>query len=231
MISLVAFDADDTLWHNETIFSLTQEKFKQLLSAYHSPDWIEKKLYETEMRNIRHFGYGVKGFTLSMIETAIELSEGRIRGTEIRQIIDLAKEMLKSPVKLLEHVKETIILLAETYRLMLITKGDLFDQESKIARSGLSRYFTHIEIVSGKQEDTYRKILQKHDLAAAEFLMVGNSIKSDIIPVIELGSRAVYIPYHITWEHEALEEPENPAGYYTLDHIGQLPDLLKALPG
>ena len=231
MISLVAFDADDTLWHNETIFSLTQEKFKQLLSDYHGPDWIEKKLYETEMRNIHHFGYGVKGFTLSMIETAIELSEGRISGSQIKQIIELAKGMLKSPVKLLDHVKDTITLLSESYRLMLITKGDLFDQESKIARSGLSRYFTHIEIVSAKQEDTYRNILQKHDIAAAEFLMVGNSMKSDIIPVIAPGGTAVHIPYHITWEHETLEEPKNRDGYYTLDHIGQLPNLLENVKG
>jgi putative hydrolase of the HAD superfamily len=228
-VLLLAFDADDTLWHNEIIFSTTQEKFRQLLSAYHNPEWIEKKLYETEMRNIHHFGYGIKGFTLSMIETAIELSEGRIKGGEIKELINLAKEMLKSPVKLLENVKETISLLAGTYNLMLLTKGDLFDQESKIARSGLARYFAHIEIVSKKETETYRKILQRHNIAAGNFLMVGNSLKSDIFPVIALGGRAVYIPYHITWEHETLDEPKNSAGHFTLDHIGRLPDLLKTL--
>lgn len=230
MISLIAFDADDTLWHNEDIFSLTQEKFNRLLAAYHSPEWIEKKLYETEMRNIQHFGYGIKGFTLSMIETAIELSEGRIRGIEIREIINFAKEMLKSPVKLLDNVRETIARLAESYNLMIITKGDLFDQESKIARSGLARYFEHVEIVSKKEKETYRKILRRHGINPGNFLMVGNSMKSDVIPVIALGARAVYLPYHLTWEHESPEvEKKRLTGIFKLDHIGQLPGLLNTL--
>lgn len=230
MITLIGFDADDTLWHNETIFSLTQEKFNQLLSAYHKAEWIEKKLYETEMRNIQQFGYGIKGFTLSMIETAIELSEGRIRGIEIREIINLAKEMLKSPVKLLDNVRQTIARLAESYNLMIITKGDLFDQESKIARSGLAQYFKHVEIVSKKEKETYRKILRRHRVDPGNFLMVGNSMKSDIIPVIALGARAVYLPYHLTWEHESPQVDEkNLSGFFKLDHIGQLTELLSTL--
>src|SRR5215467_6774277 len=136
-IDLIAFDADDTLWHNETIFVTAQEKFKQLLAKYHSEDWIDRKLYETEGRNLQHFGYGVKGFTLSMIETAIELSEGRITGTEIQTVIQLGKEMLRAPVELLEGVEDCIDELLKSYRLMVITKGDLFDQETKLARSGL----------------------------------------------------------------------------------------------
>lgn len=207
-IEVIAFDADDTLWHNESIFTLTQDKYKKLLAKYHSEEWIESKLYDTETRNIQHFGYGVKGFTLSMIETAIELSEGRISGAEINQIIEYAKEMLKSPTELLEDVEETIFNLSKTHELMIITKGDLFDQESKIARSGLAEYFGHVEIVREKDDEVYQKILGKNKLDPEKFLMVGNSLKSDILPVIRIGAEAVHIPYHTTWAREMVEEKE-----------------------
>lgn len=230
MITLIAFDADDTLWHNENLFSQTQEKFKQLLSTYHSPEWVEKKLYETEMRNLRHFGYGIKGFTLSMIETAIELSQGQIAAADILEIINFAKEMLKAPVKLLDHVAETVARLAESYDLMIITKGDLYNQEEKISRSGLGHYFKHIEIVSKKEEETYRKILRRCGIDPANFLMVGNSMKSDIIPAITIGAKAAYLPYHLTWQYESpqVDEKKLP-GFFKIDHIGQLPELLNAL--
>jgi putative hydrolase of the HAD superfamily len=161
MLDMIAFDADDTLWHMESLFHLTHEKYAELLSPYHSADWIGKKLYETEMRNLKHFGYGVKGFTLSMIETAIELTEGRIKGDEIQKIVELGKQMLKAPVQLLEHVEDTIKTLSAIYPLMLLTKGDLFDQESKIARSGLSTYFKYIEIRTHKTKAVYRAVFKK----------------------------------------------------------------------
>ena len=207
-IDVIAFDADDTLWHNESLFTVTQSKFKQLLATYHGDEWIEAKLNETERRNIEHFGYGIKGFTLSMIETAIELTEGRISGAEIQQIIDYAKAMRQAPVELLDGVAETVSALADQYTLMLITKGDLFDQESKIARSGLGDYFTHVEIVSEKNSGVYRAIIAKHQLDPRRFLMVGNSIKSDIRPALAAGLGAVFIPNENTWalEHAVLDE-------------------------
>ncbi len=230
MFDVIAFDADDTLWHNETLYSITQDKFKQLLSRYRSTNGIDRELYETEIRNLRHYGYGIKSFTLSMIETAIELTGGRVRGEEIREIIDFAREMLEAPVQLLEGVQEVVHTLSASHPLMIITKGDLFDQESKIARSGLADYFTHVEIVSHKTEDTYKALLAKHNIHPERFLMVGNSLKSDILPSVAIGSQAVYIPYHTTWVHELVVSPgENQTGYFELEHIGQLPVLVEKL--
>ena len=226
MIEVLAFDADDTLWHNESLFTVTQSRFKRLLAAYHGDEWIEAKLNETERRNIEHFGYGIKGFTLSMIETAIELTEGRISGAEIQEIIGYAKAMLLAPVELLDGVRETVGELAGLYPLMLITKGDLFDQESKIARSGLGDHFSHVEIVSEKNVGVYRAIMAKHRLDPSRFWMVGNSIKSDILPVVAAGGRAVYVPYHTTWVHERVSDYDA-ASFYEIDHIGLLPGLLR----
>ncbi len=227
---VIAFDADDTLWHNEQLFIRTQEKFKQLLAHYHSPEWIEERLYQTEMRNLQHFGYGIKAFALSMIETAVELTEGRITGSDIQTIIDSAKTMLAAEVELLEHVADTIAGLATTYTLMLITKGDLFDQETKIARSGLAQHFRHVEIVSDKREESYAKLFQRHNIAPERFLMVGNSLRSDILPVLALGASAVYVPYQHTWAHEAAEQPPaEQQNYYEVAHLGLLPHLLARL--
>lgn len=230
MFDAIAFDADDTLWHNETLYSDTQYKFQQLLENYQNGQFVDRRLYETEMRNLKLFGYGIKGFTLSMIETAIELSDGRIQGHEIQSIIDLAKEMLSAPVQPLEHVEDVIRELSAKYSLMIITKGDLFDQETKVARSGLAGYFDHVEIVSSKSSETYDAILASYGLDAGRFLMVGNSLKSDILPVLEIGGRAVHIPYHITWAHEtAIEGDGRPGEYYELENIEQLPALLDDL--
>lgn len=229
-IDVIAFDADDTLWHNEHLYLNTQNKFKQLLHQYHNDEWIEQRLNETEIRNLQHFGYGIKGFTLSMIETAIELSEGRVGVKEIQTIIGFGKEMLQAPVELLDGVRETIVQLAETYELMLITKGDLLDQEAKIARSGLGDYFSHIEVVSEKNAETYRKIWAKHGITTQRFLMVGNSLKSDILPVVAMGGRAVYIPYKTMWVHESVaEEDSDDRQYVTVENINFLPALLDAL--
>lgn len=207
-IEIIAFDADDTLWHNESLFTITQDKYKKLLSKYHSEEWIDQRLFDTETENIQHFGYGVKGFTLSMIETAIELSEGRITGAEINQIIEFAKVMLKSPIELLEGVADTIERLSKTHDLMIITKGDLFDQESKIARSGLADYFSKIEIVKEKDDAIYQKILDRHKIDKDKFVMVGNALKSDILPVLRIGASAIHIPYHTTWAREIVADDE-----------------------
>lgn len=230
MFELIAFDADDTLWHNESLYLLTQDKFKGLLSRYHSAEWIEQKLYETEVRNLRYFGYGVKGFTLSMIETAIELTEGRIQGNDIQLIINFAKEMQKAEVQLMDRAAETVAALSKSYRLMLLTKGDLFDQETKIARSGLAPYFKHIEIVSEKTPQTYQTLLAKYHLNPRQFLMVGNSLNSDILPVVAIGGQAIYIPHHLTWAHETRADQEAVfKDYFELEHLGLLPALLEQL--
>lgn len=226
---VVAFDADDTLWHNERLYVDAQARFKKLLAPYHEPQWIDERLYQAELRNLGHFGYGIKGFALSMIETAVELTEGAISGSEIQTIIDIAKSMLSAEVELLGHAAETIPLLAQRYPLMLVTKGDLRDQEIKIARSGLGEHFRHVEIVSEKNAASYAALLKRHALPPERFLMVGNSLRSDILPVLEIGGSAVYIPYLYTWGHEAADPPEGQPGYYHLEHLGLLPELLQRL--
>ena len=230
LFDVIAFDADDTLWHNERLYVDTQAKFANLLAQYHEPEWIGARLYQTEMRNIQHFGYGIKAFALSMIETAVELTEGRISGHDIQALIDLAKEMLNADVQLLDKVRETLSELAVHYHLMVITKGDLLDQETKITRSGLAGYFQQIEVVSHKTRGRYERLLRKHALAPSRFLMVGNSLRSDIWPILELGGYAVHIPYELTWTHEVSDPPpvEQP-GFYQLEHVGQLPTLLEKI--
>ncbi len=224
MITDIAFDADDTLWHNERIFIDAKERFKALLARYHSPEWNEQRLDETEAKNIRHFGYGIKGFTLSMIETAIELTDGRVTATEIGEILDTAKTMMASPIETLEGVRETVRALADRYRLMVITKGDLFDQESKIARSGLGDFFAAVEIVSEKHPDAYRSILRRHGMRPERFLMVGNSLRSDILPVVDIGGNAVHIPYETEWFLDRVPVEElNGRSFSTLRSISDLP--------
>ncbi len=227
---LIAFDADDTLWHNEILYRDAQARFIQLLSAYHSQEWIEQRLYATEMRNLAHFGYGIKAFALSMIETAIELTEGRIQGREIGHIIEFAKDMLNARVQLLDGVEETLHRLSAAYPLILITKGDLLDQEGKISASGLRGYFQAVEIVSGKSPETYRAILTRRGVDPDRFLMVGNSARSDILPVLEIGGWAVYIPYPLTWAHETHPEGEIVSDRtFELESIAGLPALLDNL--
>lgn len=225
-ITAVGFDADDTLWHNESLYHMTQEKYRTLLARYHDAEWIDRKLYETEMRNLQRFGYGIKGFTLSMIETAIELTQGRVPAADIQQIINNAKEMMAAPVELLPCVRETLTLLHSRFRLLLITKGDLIDQETKLARSGLGDLFDAVEVLSEKHAAAYQTVLAKHTLTPGQFLMVGNSVRSDILPALALGAQAVHIPYHITWEHEQAEPHENAPGLYELDSMCELAALV-----
>ncbi|HEX6096553.1 MAG TPA: HAD family hydrolase [Thermoanaerobaculia bacterium] len=227
MVDLIAFDADDTLWHNERMFQATEAQFAELLSGYHPPEWVRERLFATEMKNLGHFGYGIKGFILSMIETALDLTEARIGGPEIKRIVDWGHEMLLHPVQLLDGVRETIEALNGRYRLMLLTKGDLFDQESKLARSGLGEYFDAVEIVSTKSAATYRTIMTRHAIAPERFVMVGNSLRSDVLPALDAGGLAVHIPYETTWAHERLDE-EALAGreFAVLERISELPDWL-----
>lgn len=229
---VIAFDADDTLWHNERLFVDAQARFKALLARYHEPEWIGERLYDAEVRNLPHFGYGIKAFALSMIETAVELTEGRVSGRDIQAVVDIAREMIAADIELLEHAAETVARLADTYTLMLITKGDLRDQEAKVARSGLAPYFRHVEVVSEKTAETYAGLLRRHAIAPARFLMVGNSLRSDVLPVLALGASAVYVPYRLVWAHEVVTPPSaGQAGYYELEHLGLLPDWLEGLDG
>jgi putative hydrolase of the HAD superfamily len=223
MFDIIAFDADDTLWHNETLFQATAREFAALLAAHHPPEWIQERLFATEMKNLRHFGYGIKGFMLSMIETSIDLTEGRVTGAQIRTILDWGHGMLQAPIALLDGVGETIAALAGQHRLMLLTKGDLFDQESKLARSGLGEHFRAVEIVSEKSARTYASIMTRHQVEPARFLMVGNSLRSDILPVLEAGGTAIHIPYPTTWAHEHVaEEAMSGKVFTTLGSIREL---------
>lgn len=230
MFDVIAFDADDTLWYNETRYLQAQSQYSQLLSRYHCQNRAVQRLDEIELQNVRSYGYGIKSFTLSMIEAAIELTGGQITSSEIREILNLGKQMLVAPVEPFEHTAETLTRLSRNYDLMLITKGDLFEQGLKIERSGLSQHFRHIEIVGEKTAASYRTLLERHKLDAKRFLMVGNSLKSDILPVLEIGGRAVYIAYEHTWIHERVTDNEIAQdGYYELEHLGELPALVEKL--
>lgn len=227
-VKTIAFDADDTLWVNEPIFTDTRLKFEEILSEYISiNETLEKELYAVESRNLRLFGYGIKGFTLSMIESALELTNYQIHGKDIEKIILLGKEMLEHPVNVLPDVANVLDILENHYQLMIITKGDLWDQENKIARSGLIRFFDKVEIVSEKNPETYAEVLKRNSVETSEFLMVGNSVKSDILPIIELGAKAIHIPFHDTWAHEVVDKSEiKDLPYIEMSKISELPDFL-----
>ena len=226
-IKTIAFDADDTLWVNEPLFRINEEKFDSLLKSYISDNQITAKLYDTEIRNLKHFGYGIKGFILSMIETAIELTNGKIKGCDLKKIIDWGKNQIEHPVNVLDDVESVLETLNDKYKLMIITKGDLFDQESKIARSGLADYFDIIEIVSEKDEATYSSLMKKHNLNPSELLMIGNSLKSDILPLIKLGAKAIHIPFHTTWVHEEISSKDlESTNHITVNKIIDILEML-----
>lgn len=230
MIELVALDADDTLWHNEPLYTSTREQFTAMLARYQPEGIAEDRLYDVEMRNLEHFGYGVKGFVLSMIETAVELTGGRIEGTDISTILEWGRSMLRHPVELLDGVREAVESLAQDYPLILLTKGDLLHQESKLARSGMGQLFKGIEIVSEKDAHVYRGVMQRYAVPGERFVMVGNSLRSDILPVLQAGGHAVYVPYEISWVHERVS-PEALADvqYHQVSHMRELPELLRSL--
>lgn len=226
----IGFDADDTLWHNETIFERVHERYRALLARYHDAATVDRTLLATEKRNLELYGYGVKGFTLSAIETAIELTSGRISAEEIRLLIANGQEMLAHPVELLDGVAETLAELSAEFQLLLITKGDLRDQQRKLAKSGLAERFRHVEIVSEKDASTYATILRRYTLTPERFLMVGNSLKSDILPVLELGAAAAHVPYHLMWALEHSETPRGTAGrFFELKSVREIPALARGL--
>jgi putative hydrolase of the HAD superfamily len=230
MIRIIGFDADDTLWRNEDIFEHAHERYRALLAQYHPAAEVDRVLFATEMRNLGLYGYGVKGFTLSCVETAVALSGGRVTGQEIAEIIATGREMLAHPVELLTGVAEVIPALARDYRLLLITKGDLHHQERKIAASGLAGHFHAVEIVSEKDGAAYDRIRRRHALAWEEFAMVGNSLKSDILPVLRLGGAGVHVPYHLTWQHEHVEEaPLDQPRFRRVERLADLPAVVAGL--
>ena len=224
----IGFDADDTLWQNEVYFERVHERYRQLLAHHHDAATVDRTLFATEMRNLPLYGYGAKGFTLSAIETAVELSRGKISAEEIRELIVLGQGMLAHPVELLDGVTETLAELAGGYRLLVITKGDLHHQERKLARSGIAAHFRHVEIVSEKDEGTYATIWRRHGIEARRFLMVGNSLKSDIAPVLALGGAGVHVPYHLTWAAEHVEKaPEAGANFFQIKTLRELPAVVR----
>jgi putative hydrolase of the HAD superfamily len=230
MIEIIGLDADDTLWHNEPLYHRAKKTFIKILADYGDPQEIKAWLDKTEVRNIEYYGYGIKSFALSMIEAATDISKGQVTGAEIGEIIAIGKKMLKAPVELVEGAEETLKQLAAQYELILITKGDLFEQERKIDHSGISNYFRYLEVVGEKSEASYRKILGQYNLNPARFMMVGNSLRSDILPVIGIGGQAVYIPNEHTWFHEhASQEEIGEINFGELERLSQLPDYLERI--
>lgn len=218
-LSVIGFDADDTLWQNESFFRLTEDRFAELLSDYADGGPLRDRLLEAEIRNIGHYGFGIKGFMLSMIETAVEVTDARVDGRVIGQILEMGQEMLRHPIHLLPHVEETLGALSERYPMVLITKGDLLHQEQKLAASGLGDLFAAVEIVSEKHPGTYDRAFSLHGQGPRHAMMVGNSMKSDIRPALDVGAFAVYVPHGETW---ALEHAETPVGH---PRFHELPDL------
>ncbi len=230
VFDVIAFDGDDTLWHNETLYAAAQAEFRGLLEKHHPAETVDRRLYQTEMRNLEFYGYGIKSFTLSMIETATELADGRLTAEEVRAILAIGRSMLTAEVQLLEHAEPTVAQLAGVYPLMLITKGDLRDQKRKLAKSGLAPHFRHIEIVTSKTRGDFEEILGKYQIDPAHFLMVGDSLRSDVVPVLELGGQVVHIPYKLAWAHEVVPNAHSTGpGYHHLEHLGLLPSLVQEI--
>jgi len=228
-ITTIGFDADDTLWQNEHFFRLTQERFAELLADHAERPHLEAALLEAERRNLGHYGFGIKGFVLSMIETAIDVTEGHVPASVIRQIIEAGQEMLSHPIELLPHAREAVEGLAGTHRIVLITKGDLLDQERKLAQSGLGELFHGVEIVSDKKPPIYAEIFARHGDGAERAMMVGNSVKSDVIPPIEAGGWGTYVPHGLIWEIERAEKPEDHPRYREIADLGALPALVETI--
>jgi putative hydrolase of the HAD superfamily len=229
MLTTIGFDADDTLWHNETFFRLTQERFGRLLADHCATDQVHARLLAAERRNLGHYGFGVKGFTLSMIETAIEVSAGRVPAAVIGEILAAGREMLEHPVHLLPHARAAVATLAAAYRVVLITKGDLLDQERKLAQSGLGDLFHGVEIVSDKTPAIYRAAFARHGTGADQGLMVGNSLKSDVLPMLAAGGWGVHVPHELTWALESADPPTGNPRFHCLPDLGGLPDLVGRL--
>lgn len=230
-IQVIAFDADDTLWVNEPYFQETEKKFCALLEDYLPHHTVMQELFKTEMQTLSLYGYGIKGFTLSMIETAMRVSENKVSMHIIEKIIQYGKDQMERPIEMLEGMEEALHLLKKQYRLVVATKGDLVDQERKLRKSGLEHYFHHIEIMSDKQQADYSKLIKHLDIPPANFLMIGNSLKSDVMPVLALGAHAIHIPYHTTWAHEMVEHTVDHPNFRQAESIKDiLPNLLGPIP-
>lgn len=228
ILTTIGFDADDTLWHNERYFRLTQDHFAELLADHTERDTLMGRLLAAERRNLPHYGFGIKGFTLSMIETAIEVTDGRVPASVISQILDAGRDMLSHSVDLLPHAAQTIQTLRSDYKVLVITKGDLLDQERKLAQSGLRDLFHGIEIVSAKTPEAYTRIFAQHGSGTDQGLMVGNSMASDVIPMIDAGGWGVFVPHGISWAIEHAAAPEHPK-FHEITDLGNLPKLVKSI--
>lgn len=225
-IKAVAFDADDTMWINEPYFQQIEDKFCTLLEDFATRHSISQELLRTEIQNLSIYGYGVKGYTLSMIETALNISNKKMDIEVIEKAIEYGKDMLSKPVELIDDIELVLQQLKLKYRLVVATKGDLLDQEQKLKRSGLENYFHHIEVMSDKKEDDYKKLIKHLDIQPQEFLMIGNSLKSDVLPVLALGGHAIHIPFHTTWDHEKIDHHVEHENFMSLNKISELMEYL-----
>jgi putative hydrolase of the HAD superfamily len=221
-IRVIAFDADDTLWVNEPYFQETEKKFCDLFENYLPHHTISRELLQTEIKNLGLYGYGVKGFMLSMVETALRISDKTLPVDAIEKILQLGKELLEKPIEILDGVDEVLTALKVKYRLVVATKGDLLDQERKLKKSGLEHFFHHIEIMSDKKESDYLKLVKHLDIEPAAFAMIGNSVKSDVLPVLNIGGHGYHVPYHTTWAHEVAEANVNHPNFTQLKHIKEI---------
>ncbi|WP_439475288.1 HAD family hydrolase [Algoriphagus formosus] len=228
-IKVIAFDADDTLWVNEPFFREAEEKFCSLLEDFMPAHAILKELYRTEIQNLALYGYGIKGFMLSMIETAMRISDQKVPVSLVEKILSIGQEMLQKPVELLPGVEEVLTSLNGDYRMVLATKGDLVDQERKLRKSGLEKYFHHIEIMSEKRVEDFAKLIRHLDVSPEDFLMLGNSLKSDILPVLELGAYAIHIPFHVTWIHEQVDHEISHERFHTVENISLAAEVIRGI--
>jgi putative hydrolase of the HAD superfamily len=226
-ITTIGLDADDTLWHNEKHFKFTEAQFIEMLREHGPSEHIAARLLEAEKKNLKYYGFGIKGFTLSMIETAIEVTDGKVSSRVIADILEHGRDMLHHPVELLPHARETVEALRNDYRLVLITKGDLFDQERKLAQSGLGDLFHGIEIVSDKTPETYATVFARHGDGPTRALMAGNSLKSDVLPAIAAGAIGVHVPHDLTWAYEHEDAPVEHERFFVVDHLGEVPALVR----
>lgn len=228
-LTTIGFDADDTLWQNEQFFRMTEQRFVSMLAEHSEASQVSANLLEAAKRNLGLYGFGIKSFTLSMIETAIEVTQGRVPASTIAEILAVGRDMLSHPIQPLPHARETVERLAGSYRLVLITKGDLLDQERKLAQSGLGELFDAVEIVSDKNTATYARIFSRHGDGPERSMMVGNSLKSDVVPVIEAGGWGIHVPHELTWAVEHAEAPVAAPRFREISDLGELPALVEAI--
>ncbi|QDZ10930.1 HAD family hydrolase [Devosia ginsengisoli] len=230
-ITTIALDADDTLWQNEQFFRLTEQRFADLLKPYTDATDLNERLIASVTKNLSFYGFGMKGFALSMVETALDVTDHRVPGTVIAEVLAAGRELLSYPIETLPYVDQALDQLQQTHRLILVTKGDVFDQERKLAASGLADYFAAIEIVADKTAATYARIFERHTDGPDHTVMVGNSLRSDVLPSLEAGSYAVYVPHDLTWSYEHAEEPEGQPRYARIAHLGELADAIAQFDG